>query len=425
MAIRSIHRLKPAEVQKSAPGDYKDGGGLLLRVRGNSASWVFRFTNPAGKRREMGLGVVHRNNLKMAGESLVRARELAEDARRLLRENKDPIDERDRARAEAKARDDAARRTAKAEQTTLARVARAYHERVIEPTRSAKHGAQWIASLENHVPEKLWHAPIDTITAPALLDFFIDVCGRLPETGSRIVQRLRAVFGDAEFRGLCSGNPADAAARKLREAKGRRERAAFAALDYAQVPAFVVGLRQREGIAARALEFALLTAARTGEVLGATWAEIDAQAGIWRVPGARMKGGADHVVYLSARAVAILDQMAAFGSDYVFPSPADPARPLSNMGMLTVLRRMNLGARTTVHGLCRATFSTWAHDTGAARPDVIEACLAHRERDKVKRAYNRAQFAAERKALLAAWADFCDGKAPARNVIQFPQPSAA
>jgi integrase len=137
-----------------------------------------------------------------------------------------------------------------------------------------------------------------------------------------------------------------------------------------------------------------------------------------------MKGGERHVVYLTPRAVEIVRQMAEIGGAFVFPSSLNPARPLSNMAMLTLLRRLKVDGETTVHGLCRATFSTWAHETGAARPDVIEACLAHREADRVRAAYNRAQFMAERKALLAAWAEYCDGKAPAANVIEFPQPRA-
>jgi integrase len=138
-----------------------------------------------------------------------------------------------------------------------------------------------------------------------------------------------------------------------------------------------------------------------------------------------MKGGEAHVAYLSPRALEIVEAAREFGGDpHVFPSPLSAVAPLSNMAMLTVLRRMKVEAETTVHGLCRATFSTWAHETGAARPDVIEACLAHRETDRVRAAYNRAQFAVERRALLGAWADYCDGKTPAGNVIELRQRAA-
>jgi integrase len=175
-----------------------------------------------------------------------------------------------------------------------------------------------------------------------------------------------------------------------------------------------------------------MCAARTGEVLGATWDEIDAQAGVWRVPGARMKGGKDHTVFLAPRAIEIVEAMREVqGDPWLFPAPADRTRPLSNMAMLTLLRRMSVADSTTVHGLCRSSFSTWANETAAARPDAIEAALAHREVDKVRAAYNRASFAAERRALLVAWSRFCGGEQvqpvahPTAQVIALPMAVAA
>jgi integrase len=147
-------------------------------------------------------------------------------------------------------------------------------------------------------------------------------------------------------------------------------------------------------------------------VLGATWAEFEISAGTWTVPGARMKGGQEHVVHLSPRAAGILKGQRALGQPYVFPAPTLDGRPLSNMAMLMLLRRLGIAGATTVHGLCGSTFSTWANETGAARPDVIEACLAHREANLVRASYNRARFSAERCAVLAAWADILDGAAP-------------
>ncbi len=425
MASNGIHRLSARQVQTAADGDYADGGGLLLRIAGGSGSWVFRYTSPAGKRREMGLGKLVRNDLAAAGKSLTGARDAADDARRLIRDGKDPIDvrnaERERARQALEIKVEASRKA----KATLARVARDYWERVIEPTRTAKHGAQWLASLENHVPDALWHKPIAEVTGPELLDFVADLQLKIPETASRIRQRLEAVFDDAEFRGVSTGNPARAIRRKLRETKKGRQRGSFAALPYAQAPAFLAELREREGISARALEFAILTAARTGEVIGATWDEFDLDAGLWNVPGARMKGGERHTVYLTPRAVEIVRNMQELGQEFVFPSPELDGSALSNMAMLTLLRRMDKDKATTVHGLCRATFSTWAYETGAARADVIEACLAHREADRVKAAYNRAQFSAERAALLGAWADFLGGKMAASKVVEFKPSKAA
>jgi integrase len=144
--------------------------------------------------------------------------------------------------------------------------------------------------------------------------------------------------------------------------------------------------------------------------LGATWDEFDLTLGLWKIPAARMKGGEEHTVFLSAAAIAVLETMRSVGGrPFVFPSPTAADKPLSNMAMLTLLRRMKRNDQTTVHGLCRSTFSTWANETAAARPDVIEACLAHREADKVRAAYNRAGFAAERARLLARWAEYCGG----------------
>lgn len=423
-ASAKLHRLTVREVQAAGDGDHTDGGGLLLRVRGPSSSWVLRYTGPAGKRREMGLGAAHRSNASLSGDSLTLARRLAHEAREQLQRGIDPIDARDQSRTAARDDDERQRAERAREQQTLARVARDYHERVIEPSRTDKHAAQWIASLENHVPGSVWHKAIADITAPELLAALLAMRSleekgkAIPETLQRVRQRLDAVFEDAIFHGRCTLNPAAAIRRKMQEAQGRRERGEFAALPYRDAPLFLADLREQQGIAARCLEFALLTASRTGEVIGATWAELDLDAGLWIVPGARVKGGEAHTVYLSAPALALLEGQKRLGVALVFPSPllGDDPRPLSNMAMLTLLGRMGLRDRTTVHGVCRSTFSTWANETGAARPDVIEACLAHRESDKVRAAYNRAEFMSERRALLDAWAGFLSNP-PASNVV--------
>ncbi len=354
----------------------------------------------------MGLGITRRATPSQAGESLIGARKAARDARDRLQAGVDPIDERDQRREAAKQAEADARRETKRASLTLARVACEYHERVIEPSRSAKHAAQWIATLEQHVPRDLWLQPIADATAPVLLGPLLNLQRQVPETASRVRQRLDAVFEDAMFHGHCTSNPAAAIRRKLREAQSRKKKGEFAALPYREAPAFMARLRDIEGMAARCLEFAVLTAARTSESLLAEPPEFDLQLGLWTVPAARMKGGEDHVVYLSARAIELVKAQIQLGQRYLFPSPVKPKAPLSNMAMLTLLTRMKMREQTTVHGLCRATFSTWANETAAARPDVIEACLAHKEGDKVKAAYNRAQFAEERKTLLAAWADY-------------------
>lgn len=420
----TLHRLSAREIQAATEGDHADGGGLMLRVRGGSAAWVLRFTSPTGRRREMGLGVAHRGSTAQAGEAVTIARRLAHEARDKLARGVDPIDDREQARVEKQAAEAARKAQKTRERWTLARWARDYHARAIEPSRSDKHGAQWISSLENHVPPAIWNKPIDDVEPAELLQALCNVRPHerarnhsgdtVPETVQRIRQRLEAVFEDAIFHKRCTVNPAAAIKRKMREEQPKRVRGEFAALPYREAPALLADLRRQEGIAARCLEFAVLTAARTSEALLAEWSEFDLEAGLWTVPAAKMKAGEAHLVYLSPRAVEVVRAQIGMDGIYLFPSPAivgvddekKPRKPLSNMAMLNVLGRMGVRNRTTVHGLCRATFSTWANETAAARPDVIEACLAHEESNKIRAAYNRAQFAEERRALLVAWAEY-------------------
>lgn len=418
-----LHLLTAREVHAAGDGDHGDGGGLLLRVRGDSASWVLRYSSPTGRRREMGLGPARRASVAAAGETLTAARDLAHEARELLRRGVDPLDEREQAREDQRQAEAVRQQRKGRAHWTLARCARDYHERVIEPNRTTKHAAQWIASLENHVPGDLWHRPIFEVDAPALLRALTAIKpherarnltqgARVVETVQRIRQRLDAVFEDAIFHGRAEVNPAAGVRRKLREHMPRPKAGRFAALPWQRAPELMAKLREAPGTAARALELAVLSAARTSEVLLSEWSEFDLQAQTWAVPAARMKAKEDHIVYLSPRAVEVLRAQLGQDTRLVFPSPASLLKPegqrapLSNMAMLTTLGRLGYRDQTTVHGLARATFSTWANETAAARPDVIEACLAHEEANRVRAAYNRSEFAAERRALLAAWAQF-------------------
>ena len=268
----------------------------------------------------MGLGIAHRGSAKQAGDSLTGARESAHDARELLKRDIDPIDDRDARRGAERDAKKALKADKAREEMTLARAARDYHERVIEPSRTTKHAAQWIASLEHHVPAEIWHKPIADIDPPELLKALEGVHSLadsdvlVPETLARVRQRLDAVFEDAIFHKRCTSNPAAAIRRKLRERQSRRERGQYAALPYREVPAFVHQVRQQPGIAARCLEFALLTASRTGEVIHSTWPEFDLEAGVWLVPAERMKGGQAHTVYLSESTKAILKAQSKLAS---------------------------------------------------------------------------------------------------------------
>jgi integrase len=287
----------------------------------------------------------------------------------------------------------------------------------------AKLSADWINSLENHLPAALWHKPISDITRPELLEFLRDIQERMADTGQRVRRRLDEVFEEAIEEGLVILNPVAMLRTKLRREHKPRRCTPHRALGYREVPTFVGQLRQQQNIAARCLEFTILTASRTGESIGAKWSEFDLDAAQWTVPGDRMKGGEPHAVHLSERSLAILAKMRALESPFFFPSVRDPSRPLSNMAMLALLKRMKR-SDITVHGF-RATFSTWANETAAARPDVIEACLAHREGDKIRATYNRAQFAGERRVLLEAWAAYLDERESANNVVELVTAKAA
>jgi integrase len=418
----ALQLLSVREVQTASDGDHPDGGGLLIRVRGDSSSWVLRYTSPSGRRREMGLGIARRASASQAGESLTAARKLARDARDLLLTGLDPIDERDRKRAAARQAEAETKVQKVREKLTLARAARAYHERVVEPRLSAKHAAQWMTSLENHMPPEIWNAPISDITPPALLKALSRVRAldaprtHVPETLQRMRQRLDAVFEDAIFHGHCTTNPAAAIRRKMREALPTTKAGKFKALPYAEASAFMADLREAPGTAARCLEFAILTASRTTEALTMEWKELDFEAAVWVIPAHKMKVKETHTVYLSPAAIELLKRQRGQDLALVFPSIVLEGQPMSNMAMLTVLDRMGMRERTTVHGLCRATFSTWANDTAAARPEVIEACLAHQESDRVKAAYNRAEHIEARRALMNAWSVYL--AAPKGKVLQ-------
>ncbi len=360
----------------------------------------------------MGLGVVRRDSLAQAGESMRAGRNGAERARAELRQALDPIDERDRRRGEARAVETEQKQFEVRKARTLARVAHAYHEHDVEPRLSDKHGANWIRSLEHHVPSRIWHSPIDEITPPLLLQGLSEVRSvddkdvTIPETLRRVRQRLEAVFEDAIFHGYCTTNPARAIRRKMRERLPARNVRSLPTLPYQQLPAFMKRVREAQGTAARALEFAILTASRTSEVLFMRNVEVDLAAAVWVVPAARMKAKEAHSVYLSEAALEIVRKQQKLKHELVFPSSVPNKYAMSNMAMLAVLGRLDVRYQATVHGLCRASFSTWAYDTAAARPEVIEACLAHQEVDRVKAAYNRAEFANERRALIAAWAQY-------------------
>jgi integrase len=402
-----------------------DGGGLIGFVVDRGVRWLYRYTSPvSGRRREQGLGF----------KSLADARKERDRSRDLVKSGVDPLFAREREAAAQRAALDANNRDAQRQQATLVSVARTYHSTIMGDFRNRKHRAQWLASIEGSLPRALLDKPVSEITPADLLDVLIPLRERVPETARRVRQRLDAVFADAALRGLCAGNPAALIVRRMRTTRRQGDAAHLRSLHYRDVPAFVAALRDstRIGLLVKlAIEFGILATARSGEVRGARWSEIDMTAKLWTIPAARMKGRETHRVHLSPRALAILEEAKALRLNprigaLVFPPPRDGSRPLSDMTLTQALRRLPTGRTrddgkpetyadlTTMHGLARATFSTWTNSERIASSDVIEAALAHRETDRVKAAYDRSAKEGERferdlRALRLAWSDYACG----------------
>jgi integrase len=383
------------------PGRYGDGDGLWLQVRdAERRAWLFRY-RWHGRARAMGLG-------PLADVALADAREAARECRALLRKGLDPIEHR---RAQRAAEQLAASPPFK----TVFELYLAAHE---AGWRNDKHKAQWRSTLESYALPKLGTRPVSEVATGDVTAVLQPIWTKLPETANRLRGRLEAVLDFAKARGWRSGdNPARWRGHLNNLLPSRAKLAKVkhhAALPYADVAGFVTALRKQPGIAAKALEFAILTAARTGEVIGARWSEIDQARALWTVPAERMKSGREHRLPLSDRAREILEEMNELGGEYVFPG-GKPDAPLSNMAMTAVLRRMK---RTdiTVHGF-RSTFRDWAAETTGYAREVAEAALAHTLKDRVEAAYKRGDLLEKRRRLMADWSTYCADSRPRRGVV--------
>lgn len=400
---RETARLTALKVTrlKEKPGMHADGGGLYLQVTRGGASWVLRFML-AGRPRYMGLG-------PLALYGLADARAKALEARRLRHEGYDPIEARRATRM--RARLDAAKSIAFKE------CASRYVTAHKAGWRSAKHAAQWEATLLTYAEPVIGALPAQAVDTSLVLKVLEPIWTTKPETASRVRQRIEAVLDWAKVRGYREGeNPARWKGHLdvLLPALGKVRRVEHhAALAYGDLPDFMTALRAQEGASARALEFAILTAARTGEVIGAQWSEIDLAEKVWTVPAARMKAGKEHRVPLSPRAVAILENMEALrkvvegqdkGEAPVFPG-GKVGQPLSNMALLMLLRRMGRDD-LTAHGF-RSTFRDWVAERTNFPSEVAEMALAHTVGDKVEAAYRRGDLFDRRCRMMTAWATFC------------------
>jgi integrase len=405
-----IGRLTALKVGRltARPGMHPDGGGLYLQVTENGASWIYRYMLN-GRAREMGLG-------PLALFGLQDARAKALDARKLRHEGIDPIEARKAARA--RERLDAAKAM------TFKQCAEAYINAHRAGWRNAKHAAQWETTLATYAGPVINALPVQTIDTALVLKVLEPIWATKPETASRLRGRVESILDWAKVRGYREGeNPARWRAHldKLLPARSKVRRVEhYAALPYAELPGFLVALREQEGIAARALEFTILTAARTGESMGATWNEINWADKVWTIAATRMKAGKEHRVPLCDRALAILREVKPaevapnHAEQFVFPG-GKPGQPLSNMAFLMLLRRM---ARDdlTAHGF-RSTFRDWAAERTNFPSEVVEMALAHAVGDKVEAAYRRGDLFNKRRRLMSAWSEFCARAAAERGRV--------
>lgn len=410
---RRINQLtaRQAETVKKA-GLHGDGNGLYLRVTPEATrSWIFRFMIN-GRARAMGLGPV-------ALVSLAEAREAALDLRRQIRKGVDPLEaqraERERTRLEA------------ANAQTFKDCAEAFIASHRAGWSNAKHAEQWVSTLGNYVYPKIGDLPIHQVSTDAITRILEPIWSVKSETAKRIQGRIENILDWATARKLRTGdNPARwrGHLEMLLPALSKSRRVQHhPALPFADIAPFMARLRQQRGIAALALEFTILTAARTGEALGARWTEIDFEQAHWTIPGVRMKAGKLHRVPLSGKAISILRDLEKLNqNEFVFPG-FKAGKGLSNMSMLKLLKRMSI-TDVTIHGF-RSTFRDWAAERTDFPSDVVELALAHAIGNKVEAAYRRGDLFEKRQKLMDAWAEYCETKIPNRDVIGFSRPLSA
>jgi integrase len=394
--IQRLTALKVARTNK--PGLYADGAGLYLRVgRGGAKSWAFRFMLK-GKPREMGFG-------SFTKVSLADARKKAGDARLLLSDGRDPLE----ARQEEQRQLTAAEKLATSRSMTFDQCADAYIGAHEASWKNDKHRQQWRNTLATYVSPVLGSVPVQDVTVELIMKVIEPLWKSKTETARRIRGRIEVILDWARVRGYRTGeNPARwrgnidhllPARSKVRPVRHH------AALPYTKIGGFMKDLRSVESTSAAALEFLILTAARTGEVIGTRWPEINLKDQIWTVPAERMKSRREHRVPLSSAVITILKRVACSEDGYVF-SGRHPDTPLSNMALLMMLGRMNCGD-ITAHGF-RSTFRDWAAECTNFPSEVVEMALAHVIEDKTEAAYRRGTLFEKRRLLMEAWASFCE-----------------
>lgn len=395
--------LTALEIKNAKPGMHADGGGLYLCVKNSgSKSWVFRF-QLEGRRREMGLG-------SLKALEVVKARAKAAEFKSKIAAGIDPLDER---RAEKKAKLEQRKHAEiarKREEVTFRKAAEHLIENKKPSWTNPKHVQQWENTLATYAYPVIGALPVADVTAEHIVEILKPIWSKKSETASRVRMRIENVLNAAKLMGWRSGdNPAvykgglEAVLPPISKVKKVRH---HPAMPFEDARAFMAMLSKRKGISARALEFCILTAARSGEVRHATWDEIDLETDLWIVPAERMKARREHRVPLSKEARAILETLPRLAnSQLVFPG--QKGRPLSDMTLSAVLKRMDL-KHYTVHGF-RSTFRDWAAETTNHSSETVEMALAHTISNKVEAAYRRGDLLEKRRDLMKDWAQFLDG----------------
>jgi integrase len=403
--------------EAKAPSLLRIDDGLYLQVSpSRSTSWKVRY-QLAGKRRDCGLGPYPET-------TLAEARERAADIRKMVRNGTDPISQR-QAEQQAAA---IAKAEAEAGAVTFKLAAESYIEAHRAGWRNAKHAWQWTRTLEMFVYPKIGETAVADITTADVLGVLTPIWTTKPETAVRVRNRVELVLDAAAAQGHRDGaNPArwrghlDKLLPKRSKVRKVRHQPA---LDWQAMPTFWIKLTESPDTVARAMQYTILTASRTSEVLNARWQEIDLEARLWRVPGDRMKAGRDHTVPLSDAACAILRSQTGIDTELVFPGRRMGGRsaPLSNMAMLMRLRRINPGI--TVHGF-RSTFRDWAAEETSYARDVAEMALAHVVSDATEAAYRRGDLLEKRRKIMADWATFITTKPADKSTEESPETGAS
>ena len=408
MPKRVSKALTPLQVKNAKPGRHADGDGLHLLVKTTGArSWVFRFMLD-GRARDVGLSRCPEAIAilkKSGGEelTLAQARDVAAIYRLKVKAGIDPLAEREEAAANAAA-EKQARQAASVTFKAMAEIFLAAKE---DSWRNSKHRQQWHNTLSMYVYPAIGDMVVGDIDTPHVLQVLEPIWKHKAETASRVRGRIETILDAAKVRGYRTGeNPARWRGHlaQILPMRTKLSRGHHRAAGYAEVPEFIGGLKARRAVAALALEFTILTAARTGEVIGATWSEVDLDRAIWTVPADRMKAAREHRVPLSARAVEILTATKKLGSQCLFPGPR--GGQLSGMAMSMLLRRMN--GEATVHGF-RSSFRDWAAECTGYPHEVCEMALAHTIANKAEAAYRRGDMFEKRRRMMADWADYCAG----------------